>query len=159
MRKILWLSVLLLSACGSGEDGTDGPAADINQIERLSTPGELEDSDPQASARPRPIAPADFAGLAGAGCDFRSNGELLLVTTGSDAVARIGGNLVHLIHSSPVGPSGGYFEDRGLSVSVGRTSETVVAEGETAGWPARATFTNRRTQAQVELVGTWTCGA
>ena len=46
---------------------------------------------------------------------------MLLAATPSDAIARIGGQLLHFAHAAPVGPSGGFFEDRQTSISVGRT--------------------------------------
>ena len=53
-----------------------------------------------------------------------------------------------------MGPSGGYFEDRQLSVSVGRIGE---ATADTGRWPARIVITNRRAEAQIELDGVWRC--
>jgi len=152
------LLALLLAGCGPGGAGGEG-AADTNQIERLSTP-KVEKPDPTASAQLQVLTPADIEGegLLGAGCAFTRDGRILLAAAGSDALVRHAGQLRHLIHSAPVGATGGFFEDRHLSVSVGRTSEAAAA-GETAGWPARITITNRRTEAQVELRGVWTCGA
>jgi hypothetical protein len=46
-----------------------------------------------------------------------------------------------------------------LSVSVGRTSEAAAGGDEAAGWAARITITNRRTEVQREMIGTWRCGA
>ena len=111
--------------------------------------------------RLQPITPADLAseGMVGAGCDFSREGHVLLASVGSDAIVRIGGDIRHLIHSAPVGPTGGFFEDRQLSISVGRTDENDTSANAAAGWPARITISNRRAEVQRELQGVWTCGA
>ena len=159
MARALLLAALLLPGCG--EPGAAGnKAATANQIERLSTP-RVEKADPEASARLQPITLEDLEreGLLGAGCDFSLEGHTLLVAVGSDAVVRVEGALRHLIHSAPVGPTGGFFEDRQLSVSVGRTEEAGTAGNALAGSAARITVTNRRTEVQREMIGTWRCGA
>jgi hypothetical protein len=151
--------LFLLAGCGSAADAPNG-SAEANQIERLSTP-KVEKPDPSATARLEPLVPGDLEreGLLGAGCSFTRNGQLLLATVGSDSLVRFAGELRHLVHSAPVGPTGGFFEDRRLSVSVGRRGEEAAAAEAAAHRPARMTVTNRRTRAQVELRGDWTCGA
>jgi len=151
------LLILLAAACGSADDEPVGNAADSNQIERLATP-RVEKADPQASVRLQAITDADVQseGMAGAGCLFVRDGRMLLASAGSDALIRIAGELRHLVHSAPVGPTGGFFEDRQLSVSVGRDRDAPAARGSPSG-PARITITNRRTEAQIELRGAWTC--
>ena len=159
MRALVAGAVLLLSGCGPAEVGeADGPAG-TNQIERLSTP-EVEKQDPRATVRLQPVTLADLdrEGMVGAGCEFSREGQMLLASVGSDAVVKIGGEIRHMIHSAPVGPTGGFFEDRHLSISVGRTEEGTGPDGTTA-WPARITITNRRAEIQRELQGVWTCGA
>ena len=157
MKPVLLLSLLLLSGCGEEEKGEGAPPADINQIERLSTP-EDEEQDPQATARLQPLTAEDIAqaGLTVHGCSFRSGAALLVATGDSDSIARIGGRVVHLVQSSPVGPSGGFFEDRGLSISIGRTDAEAAGTAGVAS-AARATVTNRRTEAQTRLTGIWSC--
>ena len=158
MRGVV-LAVLLLAGCGGDEVGEGN--ATTNQIERLSTPAEEPAGDPDASARLRPLDPGDVTheGLSGPGCSFTSGGALLLAATAEDAIARIDGSLLHFIHSAPVSPSGGFFEDRQRSISVGRTDAAEGPAQAVAGWPARITVTNRRTGARVELEGIWRCGA
>src|SRR5690349_21791690 len=153
------LALLLLAGCGGGEVGEGN--ATTNQIERLSTPAEEPAGDPDASARLQPLDPGDVTheGLSGPNCSFSSGGNLLLAATAEDAIARIGGSLLHFIDSAPVGPSGGFFEDRQRSISVGRTEATEGPAQAVAGWPARITVTNRRTGARIELEGIWRCGA
>jgi len=160
MRELIAASILLLSGCGSAEDGETRGTATGNQIERLSTPEE-EMQDPEATVRLQPITLPDLdrEGMTGAGCDFSREGRTLLASVGSDAVVKLGGELRHMIHSAPVGPTGGFFEDRHLSISVGRTTENGTADGETNAWPARIIVTNRRAEIQRELQGVWTCGS
>jgi hypothetical protein len=159
MKVVPLLALLVVAGCGSGGGEVEG-SANTSQIERLSTP-KVKQPDPRATARLQPVTAEDLLheGLVGAGCTFRRDGAMLLASVGSDALVRHAGELRHLIHSAPVGATGGFFEDRHLSVSVGRTSEAPAAVGEASGWPARITITNRRTEAQVELRGVWTCGA
>ena len=151
---------LLLAGCGPSDVDTKGAGADANQIERLSTP-KVESTDLSASARLQPLSREDLdrEGLSGAGCDFSRSGQLLLVSVGSDALARIDGQLRHFVQSAPVGESGGFFEDRQVSISVGRTEGEGRTVDETRRWPARATVTNRRTEQQHEMGGEWRCGA
>jgi hypothetical protein len=92
-------------------------------------------------------------------CDFRNDGHVLLAATPSDALARINGRLYHFNHSSPVAPTGGAFEDRQFSISVGRTAETSAETGRVGRWPARMRVTNRRARAQVDVEGVWRCGS
>jgi hypothetical protein len=130
-----------------------------NQIERLSTP-EVENPDPQAPARLQPLRRADLdqAGLSAPACAFGRDGRMLLAISSGDAIVRAAGMLRHLTHSSPAGPTGGFFEDRQISISVGRTGEVPPGEGAAGSWPARITVTNRRARAQIELDGVWRCG-
>jgi hypothetical protein len=143
---------LLLAGCGQSGEGPRGGASE-NQIERLATP-EKEEIDPQGPARIAPLSDEDLASLGGAAaCDFRgAGGRILLAATEADAIARVAGLLRHFAHAGPVGPTGGFFEDRQVSISVGRTGE---GEGGVA--PGRITVTNRRANAQVRLDGVWRC--
>src|SRR5688572_2228996 len=121
MPRTLAFFLVFLAGCSAAGDDNLASAADLNQIERLSTPPEIID-DPQAGARLEALSPQD---LAGAGmqysCGFSSGGALLLAAEGSDTLVKVAGELIHPVQSSPMGPSGGFFEDRRLSISVGRT--------------------------------------
>ena len=135
--------------------------ATANQIERLSTPDEEPAADPQrlgAAAAARRRATSPTRGWAARAARFSAAARCCSPRRPSDAIARIGGSLLHFAHSAPVGPSGGFFEDRQISISVGRT-DAATAGRRVGGWPARITVTNRRTGAQVELAGIWRCGA
>jgi hypothetical protein len=166
-------ALLLLAGCGSAGETANG-AADANQIERLAKP-RVEKSDPRATARLQRLTREDLEreGLLGAGCSFSRDGQLLLAVVGSDALVRIAGQRRHLIHSAPAGATGGFFEDRQIAISVGRTDEgdgppdtgsgpgqgtgSAPAPAGGTGWPARLKVVNRRTEAEVELRGVWTC--
>ena len=159
MKRLLLPLIGLIGLAGCGRDDGEEVAAapDTNQIERLSTPPETVE-DPQAGARLEPLTEQDIAaaGIGPSHCGFSSNGVLLLASNGSDTIAKIAGEVFHPVPSSPIGPSGGFFEDRGLSISVGRTEAGAVYDS-AGGAPARATITNRRTRVQAELTGLWAC--
>ena len=147
---------LLLAGCGQGGEAPRG-GANENQITRLSTPVK-EEVDPNATARIAPLGPADLAALAPIACDFSRDGRVLLAANPADAVARIAGSLRHFNQSSPISITGGFFEDRQISISVGRTAAPQPGESEVGSWPGRMTITNRRTNAEVKLDGAWRCG-
>ena len=158
VRRGLFLC-LLAAGCGQRAQVSNGGASEA-QIERLSTPQEPVVVDTQAGARRQPLAPADLtgAGMAAPVCEFSRDGHMLLAVTPGDALARVAGILHHFAHSSPAGPTGGFFEDRMVSISVGRVGQVVPGEGLAGSWPGRLTSTNRRAHAQVELEGVWRCG-
>jgi hypothetical protein len=157
MRLALALCLLLVG-CGH-EAHVDNGAANTAQIERLSTPQEPV-VDTQAAARVQPLGTVDLAraGMGTPACDFSRYGQMLLAVSASDALARVAGTLHHFAHASPAGPTGGFFEDRQVSISVGRTGAVVPGEGARGSWQGRITVTNRRAHAQVELDGNWRCG-
>jgi hypothetical protein len=154
------LAALLLAACGGGGGGSEAEGqASANQIVELSTPEEKV-VDERASVRLQPLAASDLAteGMAGGGCAFWAGDTMLLAATRSDAIVRVEGALRHLVQSAPHGPTGGFFEDRQLSVSVGRTDEAGAGAGTSGRWPARLTVTNRRAEIEQDLNGAWSCG-
>jgi hypothetical protein len=159
MRAFLALFALL-AGCGD-RAGISNQGPSENQIARLSTPKQEAVVDRQAAARPQPLALADLeqAGMGAPACEFGRDGRRLFAVSADDAVARIGGAVRHFAHASPAGPTGGFFEDRQVSVSVGRVDQVPPREGAAGSWPARLTVTNRRADAQVELEGIWRCGA
>ena len=155
MRRIVLLA-LLVAGCGEPDIVGENVGVSVNQIERLSTPKKQE-VDPQLSVRLEPLGLADLdrAGMQSPACDFSRGGRVLLAVTSGDAIARIEGRLLHFTHSSPVGPTGGFFEDRQLSISIGRIGETPLEGADSS--PARITVTNRRSEARSELSGVWRC--
>jgi hypothetical protein len=153
MRAAAAALALLLAGCGQGSPAGNGAGPGENEIRRLSTP-EVEVADPQAAARPQPLRVADVAAMPAPGCAFGREGRMLLAASAGGAVARVDGRLLHLTHAAPMGPSGGFFEDRQISISVGRIGD-ITAHAER--WPARMTITNRRAEAQIEYDGVWRC--
>jgi len=161
MRLTAALALLSLAACGGGQGAGDAKV-DANQIERLARPKTEPQEDPQISARPQPLTGADLrsAGMPDPpGCDFSADGHRLFAAHRGDSIARVNGTVVHFDQPSPAGPTGTFVTDRQLSISIGRTDEIDPGGTGDARWPARLTATNRRTSAQVELTGTWRCGA
>ena len=150
---------LLVAGCGHEVPVSNGGANEA-QIQRLSTPKVVE-VDTQASARLQPLTSLDLGrvGMGTPACDFSRDGRMLLAVSAGDALARVAGNLRHFAHASPAGPTGGFFEDRQVSISVGRTGGVVPGEGATGSWPGRLTVTNRRAHAQTEQDGIWRCGS
>ena len=153
------LSFCLLVAGCSKEVPVSNGGVNEADIQRLSTPKE-EVVDTQAAARVRPLTLSDLdqAGMQTPLCDFSRGGRMLLAVSTADALADVGGTLRHFAHSSPAGPTGGFFEDRQVSISVGRVGEIAPGEGQAGSWPGRITVTNRRARAQIELDGIWRCG-
>ncbi|WP_129792536.1 hypothetical protein [Sphingosinicella sp. CPCC 101087] len=153
------MTLVLLAGCGR-EDGALEGNASANQIERLSTPSE-EEGDPLTAVRLQPLEPSDVEreGLLGAGCAFSVGGQLLLAATGGDAIVRMQDGIRHLVPSGPIGPTGGFFEDRQLSISVGRSGPAGRAVAEGSSRPARITVTHRRAELEQAHAGAWTCGA
>ena len=156
--RLLFVVSLVLAACNPADEPANG-SAEANQIRRLAQ-AKQEKADPSETARLQPLSEADLEaeGLIGARCSFRSEGGLMLVVVPSDSLIRFAGARRHLVHSAPVGATGGFFEDRQLSVSVGRTEENGAPGDGGMIWPARLKTTNRRTGGEVELEGFWTCG-
>jgi len=154
-----YAAFLVLSLAGCGEPGPVGEDRGVtaNQIARLSTPEVEPTGDPLASAKLQPLRRSDSIGAAASGgCRFSANQRILLVSTAAASVARVGGQLRHFVSAAPIGGTGGFFEDRNVSISVGR-AEPSAAAGEAGRWPARITVTNRRTGAQTRLNGHWRC--
>ncbi|MGQ0589256.1 MAG: hypothetical protein ACT4N8_06970 [Sphingosinicella sp.] len=146
MRAWPLIASVLLAGCG---DSGGNQAVSTEQIERVSTPkDELDDAG--RSARLEPLSGDEIAEVGrDGGCVFSHGPDILLVAAGSNAIARVAGEARHFVQSAPVGPTGGFFEDRQVSISIGR----VGAEG----LEARATTTNRRSETSEEIAGTWTC--
>ena len=145
--RIFLFLALAAAACDRG--AIDNQAVSTEQIERVSTP-KNEVADVGRAARLEPLSGAEIAEVGREGsCIFSRGPDILLVAAGSNAIARVAGEARHFVQSAPVEPTGGFFEDRQVSVSIGR----VGAEGPAA----RATTTNRRSETSEEVSGTWIC--
>jgi len=157
--RALTLALLLVAGCGADPVGEGN--ASTEQIARLSTPEPAPETDALAAARLQALSPADLAQatMPATACRFSRDGRLLVVATQDDAIARVAGRLIHFAQTSPVGPTGGFFEDRQLSLSIGRIQSGEGPAVDARGWRARLTATSRRTGAQDEMEGFWRCGA
>jgi len=153
MRAAPAFALLLLAGCGEGSAVNNGEGPSEDEIRRLSTP-EVEVIDPQRPVRPQPLKIADLAPMPAPVCAFGRGGKMLLAANAGEAIARIRGRLRHLAQRAPLGPSGGFFADGRISISVGRVGG---ASGDIGAWPARITITNRRAGAQMEIEGVWRC--
>ena len=144
MRVGPGLALLILTQ-GCGEDRD----AQVNSqmLNRIAFQHN-EARDLGASARLQPTtavaAPPDHAGLA---CRFTHGEALLVQAFGAGASARVNGALRAFRAEGPVGPTGGFFRDRELALSIGVQS----------GAPARARVTNRSTGAREDHEGQWQC--
>jgi hypothetical protein len=142
MRRAAPLLLLLAAGCDAGDAGADG--AQLNRIAFQRNAME----DVGASARLQPLSgiapPPGYRGLA---CRFMRGGELLVLAGMYRAAAQIDGDLRIFQTEGTLGPTGGFFRDRELALSVGVE----------AGAPARARVTNRTTGAREEAEGEWVC--
>lgn len=139
------LLAMAVAACGGGDDGN----VSREQIERLSTPEQNKVEDVSMTARLQPLQQADGGSLANASCRFIRDGRVLMLASAEGAIARLNNELRTLVPAGPVGATGGFFEDRQVSLSVGA--------GAAIG-SARVLVTNRRTGAQTMVLGIWNCG-
>jgi hypothetical protein len=130
-----------------------------NSIEAVH---ELKTEEEKAAARSR-LGVLDEAEL---GLEYRRNPScrlkrgnlLLLVARQRGAIARIDGALRPLGIAGPVGPSGGFFEAPGITVSVGRRAETA-PDGDAPGtpFPASATIGGLKDAPPERIDANWTC--
>ena len=125
-RTLPFLVLFLAAACGSGEEEAVEPnmsnEALAETLERVHVAKKGEDKPanpgPQLGfLREEDMTPA-FRGRPS--CRLGRDRKVMLVAVGQGAVARIDGRPVRLAIAGPVGPSGGFFEGEGYTVSVGR---------------------------------------
>ena len=136
--------ILLAAGCGQGRD------AEVNSelLERIAIQ-QNESMDIEATVRLQPIAgivpPPAYAGRE---CRFTRGSEVLIHAFSAAAAARIDGVVRVFRVEGPVGPTGGFFRDRELAISIGMAP----------GAPARARVTNRATRRELDVEGQWQCG-
>ncbi len=146
MRVIALLAALCLAAgCGSERDA----ALNSEQLERIAFE-QNRFEDVGRTARLQPLGafapPADYRGPV---CRFTRGADILVYAFGNAAAARIDGRLRTLRAQAPIGPSGGFYRDDELALSIGVEP----------GAPARARVTNRLTETREDATGAWTCQA
>ena len=127
MRGPLLLPVLALIAASCGGEEADEPAGNPSAQElhnRIENVAFVKPKEEQEKAAPKRLGvlqeaalPADFR--AGRSCRLTQGGNLLLVAAAPGGIANIDGRVIALRIAGPVGPSGGFFEAPGASVSVG----------------------------------------
>lgn len=124
-RPRFLLAVLLAAAapaCGDGDGdpvGDPAPGELANRIEEIAV-----ERKPEEKPKPPRLGVLDEAGLApewraGPSCRLRRGGRLLLVANAAGALATVDGRAARLAVAGPVGPSGGFFEAPGVTVSIG----------------------------------------
>jgi hypothetical protein len=128
MRAPIFLPLLALAAasCG-GEEGSDEPVGNPSSGElhnRIENVAFVQPEEEAEKAAPRRLGVLQEAALpaeyrAGRSCRLTQGANLLLVAATPGAIANIDGRIMPLRIAGPVGPSGGFFEAAGASVSIG----------------------------------------
>jgi hypothetical protein len=123
---ILPALALIAASCGS-EDGSDEPVGNPssgelhNRIENVAFVKPIEETEKAAPRRLGVLGeaalPAEYR--AGRSCRLTEGANLLLVAAAPGAIANIDGRMIRMAIAGPVGPSGGFFEAPGATVSVG----------------------------------------
>jgi len=153
---------LLLAAAGCGDGGTAAETNEelANQIERIAEAPkhkEVVPRPPDLEAIGREEIERELA--PGAGCDLSQDGRYLLVAVTGDAIAKVRGRIVHLRADGPVGPTGGFFRGPGITISVGRKTDTGRRIDEVTSWPAEVAILAENIRERNRLEAVWSCGA
>jgi hypothetical protein len=124
-RPLLALLAVLTASCG-GEDEAERATENLTSDElanRLDSISQVP-RDPEEKAAPRRLCllpPAEVPPeyLAGRACRLSEGAGLLLIAAEQGAVAKVDGRALRLTTAGPVGPSGGFWEAPGVSISIG----------------------------------------
>jgi hypothetical protein len=158
------LLLLVLSGCGRSTS-PDAPIGDptpqeLAEVIEKHAQGTKED-DPAAPVQrlgTLEIASLPEAYRTGRACRLTRENQLLLVAAAPGAVAKMDGKLLELKTAGPVGPSGGYFEAPGATVSIGLRAPA----GAVAGSPstrAGVAVGGGKERPMERLEASWTCSA
>ena len=155
---LLLLLAVATAGCRSEEESkTSNLPADMlyNSIESAR---EAKPARQDAPKRLGVLAPADLPAdlREGPACRLMQGERLLLHAASGGAVARIDGRPQRLRIAGPVGPSGGYFAGRGVTISVGRQVPPV-GEGYEPPAPATASVGNASDSRVEQVAGMWAC--
>jgi hypothetical protein len=124
-RNFLAVMALILASCG--EEGSDEPVGNPSADELHSRIENVAFVQPKEEAQkdaPRRLGVLQEAALpaeyrAGRSCRLTQGANLLLIAAAPGALANVDGRVTPMHIAGTVGPSGGFFEGRGASVSVG----------------------------------------
>ncbi|HEX8621101.1 MAG TPA: hypothetical protein VF718_03950 [Allosphingosinicella sp.] len=151
----------LLVACGGGEEDIEPRANSQEELEnRLDKLADRTSEDIETPDRLGDLVQTDVGPelRSEPACRLRRNGRLLLTVNASGAVARIDGRRTPLAVSGPVGPTGGFFNAPGVTVSVGRVDPPIPGADEYAReWPARVTVGGDKERPLEKHQASWSC--
>lgn len=161
MRTLLLAVALSLAACGGPDpedavpEGDPTPEQLTARIERLSEVRKEKVEPPQRmTVLTDAEIPAELR--SGPSCRLAQGNGLLLLAGAAGAVAKIDGRPVRLRVNGPVGPSGGFFEAEGVTVSIGRRAAPAEGGGAPVS-PAGATVGGRPGTPFQKVAGSWAC--
>jgi hypothetical protein len=127
MRTLYLLPVLALATASCGAEETDEPAGNPSSAElaqRIENVAFVQTKEEAEKAVPRRLGvlreatlPAEYR--TGRACRLTQGPNLLLVAAAPGGIAMVDGQVRPLRIAGPVGPSGGFFEAPGASVSIG----------------------------------------
>jgi hypothetical protein len=127
MRTLHLLPVLALATASCGGEETDEPAGNPSSAElaeRIENVAFVPSQEEAEKAAPRRLGvlreatlPAEYR--TGRSCRLTQGANLLLIAAAPGGIAMVDGRVRPLRIAGPVGPSGGFFEAPGASVSIG----------------------------------------
>jgi hypothetical protein len=140
MRTPILLPVLALATASCGGEETDEPAGNPSSAElrqRIENVAFVQPKEKAEKAAPRRLGvlteallPAQYR--TGRSCRLTQGANLLLVAAAPGGIAVVDGQVRPLRIAGPVGPSGGFFEAPGASVSIGLQPPAGAAVGSPA---------------------------
>jgi hypothetical protein len=127
MRASISLPILALIAASCGGEEAEEPAGNPSAGElhnRIENVAFVQPKEEAEKAAPRRLGVLQEAALppeyrAGRACRLTQGADLLLIAAAPGAVAKVDGRTMRLAIAGPVGPSGGFFEAPGATISVG----------------------------------------
>ena len=160
---VLPVLALLAASCGQEEEtgellGDPSPAELANRIEAI---GQVA-PEKEKEAEPPRLVPLEEAQLpaeyrTGRACRLTQGGNLFLIAVAQGAVAKVDGRVTQLRTAGPVGPTGGFWEAAGVSVSIALKLAGAPAA---ANPPMRAGVTvggDDQSKPVQRLEGDWSC--
>ena len=160
-RFLVLLALPAVAACGGEAAESADPVEADALANRIAAVAELREEKVEPPPRLGPLADADIPAedRAGAACRFEQGDRLLLLASSSGAIARVDGRVARLRTAGPVGPSGGFFEAPGVTVSIGRRAPPEAAADASPALHAGATVGGASNRPIEKLAGRWLCSA